>query len=96
MASVTWPVPRPGLAGQHALEVGIDARMVSRDGERLIGQVVRRPPALGRDQTLLIWRKGVVSPKIRALKELLLEHSDLRNPAPAKRRRGNGHSAAIV
>ena len=51
------------------------------------------PPALGRDQTLLIWRKGVVSPKIRALKELLLEHSDLRKRAPAKRRGANGHAA---
>jgi DNA-binding transcriptional LysR family regulator len=51
------------------------------------------PAALGRDQTLLIWRKGVLSPKIRALKEVLLEHSDVRKPAPEKRRRGNGHAA---
>jgi DNA-binding transcriptional LysR family regulator len=35
------------------------------------------PPGLDREQTLLIWRKGALSPKVRALKEVLLEHSNI-------------------
>ena len=35
------------------------------------------PPDLDREQTLLIWRKGALSPKVRALKEILLEHSNI-------------------
>ena len=52
------------------------------------------PAALSRDQTLLIWRKGVLAPKIRALKEVLLEHSDLgREASPIPRRGANGQAA---
>ena len=50
------------------------------------------PPELERSQTILIWRKGTISPKVRTLTEVLLEHSDLQ-----KKRRGtrkNGHALA--
>jgi DNA-binding transcriptional LysR family regulator len=46
------------------------------------------PPGLDRDQTLLAWRKGMLSPKVRALKEVLLEHADAGKSPP--RRRTNG------
>jgi len=35
------------------------------------------PPGLDRVPTLLIWRKGTASPKLRALTEVLLAHSDI-------------------
>lgn len=35
------------------------------------------PKGLDRAPTVLIWRKGTHSPKVRALKELLIEHSDI-------------------
>jgi DNA-binding transcriptional LysR family regulator len=47
------------------------------------------PAALARAQTSLIWRKGTLSPKVRALIEVLNEHSDTR-----KKRRGARTSAA--
>jgi DNA-binding transcriptional LysR family regulator len=49
------------------------------------------PAGLDRIKTVLIWRKGTFSPKVRALSEVLLEHSD----APRKRRaaNGNGHAS---
>jgi DNA-binding transcriptional LysR family regulator len=50
------------------------------------------PPELERSQTILIWRKGTLSPKVRALTEVLLEHSH-----PQKKRRGmrrNEHALA--
>jgi DNA-binding transcriptional LysR family regulator len=55
------------------------------------------PPALDHVETLLIWRKGTLSPKVRALMEILLAHSDIgkkpdrkTNHAP---RRTSAHSA---
>jgi DNA-binding transcriptional LysR family regulator len=47
------------------------------------------PAALARAQTSLIWRKGTLSPKVRALIEVLNEHSDTR-----KKRRGARNSSA--
>jgi DNA-binding transcriptional LysR family regulator len=41
------------------------------------------PPDLDREQTLLIWRKGALSPKVRALREVLLEHSNIGKKPPA-------------
>jgi DNA-binding transcriptional LysR family regulator len=50
------------------------------------------PPGLNRDQTLLVWRKGALSPKVRALKDVLLEHADARKSPP--RRQTNGSKPA--
>jgi DNA-binding transcriptional LysR family regulator len=57
------------------------------------------PPGLDRVRTVLIWRKGTLSPKVRALKEILLEHSDLQKTRRGARKNGraafgsgNGHS----
>jgi len=47
------------------------------------------PAALARAQTSLIWRKGTLSPKVRALIEVLNAHSDTR-----KTRRGARNSTA--
>jgi DNA-binding transcriptional LysR family regulator len=59
------------------------------------------PAALTRAQTSLIWRKGTLSPKVRALIEVLSEHSDrrtkrrgARNDARAAHVVGNGRSRA--
>ena len=50
------------------------------------------PPELERSQTILIWRKGTLSPKVRTLTEVLLEHSDLHKKRRGTRR--NGHALA--
>src|SRR5262249_27360462 len=50
------------------------------------------PLGLDRAQTLLVWRKGTLSPKVRALKDVLLEHADAGKSAP--RRRTNGAKPA--
>jgi DNA-binding transcriptional LysR family regulator len=47
------------------------------------------PPGLNRAMTVLIRRKGTVSPKISALIDVLLEHSDLKD-GPARRRKNGG------
>jgi hypothetical protein len=59
------------------------------------------PPALARAQTSLIWRKGVLSPKVRALIEVLTEHSGQDDKPRARRKNGrldpalvNGHARA--
>jgi hypothetical protein len=41
---------------------------------------------------VLIWRKGTHSPKVRALMEVLIEHSDI--ATKPDRRRKNGRVAA--
>jgi DNA-binding transcriptional LysR family regulator len=51
------------------------------------------PAGLNRAQTVLIRRKGVKSPKVSALLEILAGPGDVENP-PAGRRRRNGHAAA--
>jgi DNA-binding transcriptional LysR family regulator len=48
------------------------------------------PDGLDRVQTLLIWRKGALSPKVRALRDVLIEHSNIQKK-PA-RRRTNGQA----
>jgi DNA-binding transcriptional LysR family regulator len=50
------------------------------------------PPSLDRLPTVLIWRKGTHSPKVRALMELLLEHSDI--VKKTSRRQKNGQAVA--
>ncbi len=59
------------------------------------------PRGLDRVETLLVWRKGTNSPKVRALMEILLAHSDIGKkparkkgptPQPAKARHANGHA----
>ena len=59
------------------------------------------PPGLTRSQTSLIWRKGMLSPKVRALIEILGEHSDRGKKRRAGRKNGgfdhassNGRSRA--
>jgi DNA-binding transcriptional LysR family regulator len=46
------------------------------------------PEGLDRVQTVLVWRKGTLSPKVRALREMLLAHSNIRKKPT--RRRTNG------
>ena len=43
------------------------------------------PEGLDRVQTVLVWRKGTLSPKVRALREVLLQHSNIKKK-PAHRR----------
>jgi DNA-binding transcriptional LysR family regulator len=51
------------------------------------------PPALARSQTTLIWRKGMLSPKVRALIEILSEHSDRgKKPRAARKNGGSDHA----
>src|SRR2546429_1537294 len=45
------------------------------------------PAALARAQTSLIWRKGTLSPKVRALIEVLNEHAETRKKARGARNR---------
>jgi DNA-binding transcriptional LysR family regulator len=51
------------------------------------------PAGLNRAQTVLIRRKGVKSPKVSALLEILASPGDVEDP-PAGRRRRNGHGTA--
>ena len=46
------------------------------------------PPGLNHIQTLLIWRKGTLSPKVRALMDILLEHSDMQKKPSGRRTNG--------
>jgi DNA-binding transcriptional LysR family regulator len=48
----------------------------------------RLPPGLDRAMTVLMWRKGALSPKVRALRDVLLEHA--RANKVNSRRRANG------
>jgi hypothetical protein len=50
------------------------------------------PPALARAQITLFWRKGVLSPKVRALIDILTAHSDMPKAAHAGRKNGSGRS----
>jgi DNA-binding transcriptional LysR family regulator len=51
------------------------------------------PPGLDRVQTQLIWRKGTHSPKVRALMEVLIEHSDLAKKPGGRRKSGRDLAA---
>jgi DNA-binding transcriptional LysR family regulator len=55
------------------------------------------PPGLNHIQTLLIWRKGTLSPKVRALMDILLEHSDMQKKPSGRRNNGRdvAHTLAI-
>jgi DNA-binding transcriptional LysR family regulator len=46
------------------------------------------PSGLDRDQTLLVWRKGALSPKVRALRDVLLEHADAGKSPPRQQTNG--------
>ncbi len=52
------------------------------------------PPGLDRAATALIWRKGTLSPKIRALMDILLAHSDLQQAPRAARKNGQASQAS--
>jgi DNA-binding transcriptional LysR family regulator len=51
------------------------------------------PKGLDRASTVLIWRKGTHSPKVRALKEVLIEHSDLAKKPSSRGRNGRDLAA---
>jgi DNA-binding transcriptional LysR family regulator len=51
------------------------------------------PPALARSQTSLIWRKGTLSPKVRALIDVLNEHSEAGKKRRARRNGGSAHAS---
>jgi DNA-binding transcriptional LysR family regulator len=51
------------------------------------------PPGLDRLPTVLIWRKGTHSPKVRALMEVLREHSDIVSKPARRRKVGNAAAA---
>jgi DNA-binding transcriptional LysR family regulator len=53
------------------------------------------PPALARSQTILIWRKGMLSPKVRALIEVLHEHSGRGEKQRARRKNGRLDHALV-
>jgi DNA-binding transcriptional LysR family regulator len=50
------------------------------------------PADLGRAMTVLMWRKGALSPKVRALRDVLTSHAVL----PKARRKGGGNSAPAL
>jgi len=52
------------------------------------------PPELSRVETLLIWRKGTASPKLRALTEVLLAHSDIGEKSGRKKKLGQQPTVA--
>ena len=59
------------------------------------------PPSIARAPISLLWRKGMLSPKVRALTEILTAHSDMPKRRRAGRKNGssgqasaNGHSRA--
>jgi DNA-binding transcriptional LysR family regulator len=51
------------------------------------------PPGLDRIATVLIWRKGTLSPKVRALSEVLLEHAEPQKKPRAARKNGRAAHA---
>lgn len=46
------------------------------------------PPGLDRALTVLMWRKGALSPKVRALRDVLTAHAGARKQVAARRKRG--------
>jgi DNA-binding transcriptional LysR family regulator len=52
------------------------------------------PPALARAPISLFWRKGMLSPKVRALIDVLTVHSDSAKPPRAGRKNGNSGQAS--
>jgi len=67
------------LVPRMVLSTFPDARLLS---------LHRLPPGLDRALTVLMWRKGTLSPKVRALRDLLVAHAGARRKATAGR--GNG------
>src|SRR6266508_2512962 len=51
------------------------------------------PAELGRAMTVLMWRKGALSPKVRALPDVLTEQAVLPKQAGARKRNGRNASA---
>jgi DNA-binding transcriptional LysR family regulator len=52
------------------------------------------PPALARAQITLFWRKGMLSPKVRALIDILTAHSDPPKTRRAGRKNGSSRQAS--
>ena len=50
-------------------------------------------PGLDPVQTLLIWRKGALSPKVRALMEILIEHSNIAKKPGLQHKNGRKNAA---
>jgi len=50
--------------------------------------VHRLPPGLDRAMTVMMWRKGTLSPKVRALRDVLVQHAGTNKVKG--RRRTNG------
>jgi DNA-binding transcriptional LysR family regulator len=48
----------------------------------------RLPPGLDRAMTVMMWRKGTLSPKVRALRDVLVQHAG--TSEVKGRRRTNG------
>jgi DNA-binding transcriptional LysR family regulator len=51
------------------------------------------PAGLDRAPTVLIWRKGMHSPKVRALMDVLIEHSDIAKRPTGRRKNGRDLAA---
>ena len=54
------------------------------------------PRGLDRTPTVLIWRKGALSPKVRALMEILLERSNIALKPQGRRANGRGVRAVAA
>jgi DNA-binding transcriptional LysR family regulator len=72
------------LLPRNVLSTFPDARLLS---------VHSLPAGLGRAQTVLIWRKGTHSPKVRALTQVLLEHSDVARKPTGRGKNGRDLAA---
>jgi DNA-binding transcriptional LysR family regulator len=69
--------------------ISLVARMVlSTFPEAQLLSLHRLPPGLDRAMTVLMWRKGTFSPKVRALRDMLISHAGANNVKG--RRRTNG------
>jgi DNA-binding transcriptional LysR family regulator len=72
------------LVARMVLSTFPDARLLS---------LHRLPPGLDRALTVLMWRKGALSPKVRALRDVLVAHASVARASARKangRRRTNG------
>jgi DNA-binding transcriptional LysR family regulator len=52
------------------------------------------PPALARAPISLFWRKGMLSPKVRALIEILTAHSDTGKTRRVRKNGSSGQASA--
>ena len=73
------------LVARMVLSTFPDARLLS---------LHRLPSGLDRALTVLMWRKGALSPKVRALREVLLAHASARKANGRRRTNGPRNSRA--